>query len=694
MAYTYPVAPAHVPESATLPSAEFKREVVKVLSSILLFIGAYIVLVIAAVFLAIAAGYGGIMLIGVYTGAITIMLGLGMVGLGLMVIYFLLKFIFKTSKTDRSHLIEVKRKDQPVLFEFVERLTREVKAPFPKKIYLSADVNASVFYDSGFWSMFLPVRKNLQIGLGLVNAMNMSEFKAVLAHEFGHFSQRSMKLGSYVYNVNRVIYNMLFDNTGYQQALESWGSISNYFALFAGLTSGIVMGIQAILKQLYSIINKSYYSLSRQMEFHADAVAASVAGGNHLANALRRLEMANACQQDLFGFCNRLVNDNQKIANLFPYHVMVMQMAAQDLKIECKEGLPQIDRATVNRLANSRVTVKDQWASHPSTDERDDHLNRLNLITPANHESAWAIFENREQLQQQATNLVYSSVTFKSNPTILSDVEIKDRYAREVQKFEFPSLYNGFYDNRAVMELKEIPTTGSHRSVDAILTADVVQIPKHIQVINTDINILEAIQQPKSGVKTFDFDGKRCSVEEAPEIAATLKAELINLEERANQAERELIALAFKRADDRNLTAELQEKYKVAHITDQNFQKCATQYFDIMGILQPVFGQVSLEQAIAIDNQLKLNEKKVKEEMNAILQNPKLLDWCTQQEADKIKTYVSEKLTYFAETRGFDNDAIALFQDAQRIFYQALSKRMFQARKALLDWQAENCLAG
>jgi Zn-dependent protease with chaperone function len=37
--------------------------------------------------------------------------------------------------------------------------------------------------------MFLPIKKNLQIGLGLVNSLNVSEFKAVMAHEFGHFTQ-------------------------------------------------------------------------------------------------------------------------------------------------------------------------------------------------------------------------------------------------------------------------------------------------------------------------------------------------------------------------------------------------------------------------------------------------------------------------------------------------------------------------
>jgi len=162
-----------------------------------------------------------------------------------------------------NRLVEVKKMEQPELFAFIKRLTREIGAPFPKKIYFSPDVNASVFYNSSFWSMFLPVRKNLQIGLGLVNAVSVSELKAVLAHEFGHFSQRSMKLGSYVYNMNQVIYNMLYDNDGYGKALDQWSNLSGYFHFFASLTVGIVKGVQFILQKMYGLINENYMSLSR-----------------------------------------------------------------------------------------------------------------------------------------------------------------------------------------------------------------------------------------------------------------------------------------------------------------------------------------------------------------------------------------------------------------------------------------------
>lgn len=125
---------------------------------------------------------------------------------------FLVKFIFAVSQDVNSDRVEITEAEQPRLFAFIRRLAGETQVPFPKKIFLSSNVNACVFYNSSFRSMFLPIRKNLEIGLGLVNSVNLSELKAVIAHEFGHFSQKSMKLGSFTYNVNRIVYNMLAES--------------------------------------------------------------------------------------------------------------------------------------------------------------------------------------------------------------------------------------------------------------------------------------------------------------------------------------------------------------------------------------------------------------------------------------------------------------------------------------------------
>lgn len=265
----YPISPSNVDNRKLLPSLPFKKQVSKVIVSIILFFVVYVLLLLAATVLAVSCFYFGITIIIAVPKFLTLVLGFGLIAVGISLLFFLIKFIFSVSKNENAARALVTEEEQPDLFAFIRKVTEETKTPFPKKIYLSDAVNASVFYNSSFWSMILPVKKNLEIGLGLVNSINISEFKAVMAHEFGHFSQRSMKLGSFTYNVNRVIYNMLYENTSYTKFLQTWGSLHGLLSLFAGITAKVAQGIQWILKQMYQVINKNYLGLSREMEFHA-----------------------------------------------------------------------------------------------------------------------------------------------------------------------------------------------------------------------------------------------------------------------------------------------------------------------------------------------------------------------------------------------------------------------------------------
>ena len=186
-------------------SAEFKSQATKAIVAICIFVFTYLTILLLAVGFTILCIMGGIYIIAAKPMILTIALGIGLASLGVLVLIFLLKFIFKSHTVDRSHLIEINEQQEPKLFSMIQEIVKEVGTSFPKKVYLSADVNASVFYDSSFWSMFLPVKKNLQIGLGLVNTITKEELKAILSHEFGHFSQRTMKVGSFVYNLNQII---------------------------------------------------------------------------------------------------------------------------------------------------------------------------------------------------------------------------------------------------------------------------------------------------------------------------------------------------------------------------------------------------------------------------------------------------------------------------------------------------------
>ena len=100
---------------------------------------------------------------------------------------FMIKPLFNWADSSENSR-PLHREDEPLLFDFVDRLCEAVHAPKPKSIVLDTDVNASAGFREGIFSMF---SNDLQlvIGLPLVAGLNLRQFSGVLAHEFGHFAQ-------------------------------------------------------------------------------------------------------------------------------------------------------------------------------------------------------------------------------------------------------------------------------------------------------------------------------------------------------------------------------------------------------------------------------------------------------------------------------------------------------------------------
>ncbi|TAE85235.1 MAG: hypothetical protein EAY81_06655, partial [Bacteroidetes bacterium] len=440
---TYPTSPEIANTDFLKPGKAFRITALKVLFAIIFFIIAYLAMIAVAGLFGLLCWYGGLAIISLRISYLSLLLGIGLWVVALMIIFFLIKFLFSSKKTDRSGMIEVTKETEPELFNFIKVLTYETGTPFPKKIFLSPDVNASVSYDSSFWSMFLPVRKNLTIGLGLVNAVNISEFKAIMAHEFGHFSQRSMKLGSYIYNVNQIIYNMLYDNDGYAKLLDKWAETHDIFYFMAKITLFFVKAIQHFLQIIYSFINKMYASLSLQMEFHADAVAASVTGGNHLVTSLYRLEAADMCYNRLISYYNAWIGEGLKPDNTYKHHEIVMQHFSEEFNMPIENNLLQVTQHGLNIFNSSNLNIKNQWASHPSTLEREEALNKLQLYTTPVHQSPWILFSQPEQLQKQMTEVLFSSVTYEKQPEIFNEHQFKKKYYDAAYKYKLDPMYKG-----------------------------------------------------------------------------------------------------------------------------------------------------------------------------------------------------------------------------------------------------------
>lgn len=197
-------------------SSAYRSKLVSAIVSVSVFFLIYLILILTSLSMVFLLGYGAIQLLSIKFNYLTILGAAGLFSVGVFVFIFLVKFIFRRNNYNTRHLIEVTRTHQPELFAIIDEIVMETKVQAPKKVFLYPDVNASVSYNSVFWSMFLPIKKNLTIGLWLINSTSIGELKTILAHEFGHFSQRSMKVGGYVNQAEKIIFETVYNNKDYE----------------------------------------------------------------------------------------------------------------------------------------------------------------------------------------------------------------------------------------------------------------------------------------------------------------------------------------------------------------------------------------------------------------------------------------------------------------------------------------------
>lgn len=686
----YPLTPENVDQRILDPSASFKREAIKMLGGILFFIFVYLVLVAAAFGLAALCAIGGIGLVVLKPTFITLMLGLGLAGLGVMVVFFLVKFLFKKHKVDRSGLIEIKQHEQPRLFQFVASLAEETQTPLPKKIFLSPDVNASVFYDSTFWSMFFPVRKNLQIGLGLVNAVNLSELKAIIAHEFGHFSQRSMKLGSYIYNMNQIIFNLLYDNENYERALEGWANASGYFAFFAALTIRIVRSIQWILQQVYAIVNKQYMSLSRQMEFHADTVSASVSGANHLITSLRRLEVADITYNNVFEFYRDNFKESLKPVNIYPQHKEIMKVFATIHGLPLQQGLPQINADSFKRFNQSRITIRDQWASHPSTEDREAHLQSLNIEVPPTVDSAWTIFDHQEELQKRVTENAFEGVQFDGTVKLTDEFSFRELYQKHIERYQLPAVYRGFFDNRLInkCDLKGIETQLAHGiKLDTLLSEEVLALPYRKNGVVNDIEMLTAITDGRLLIKNFDFEGQKYKSNDAATLLSQLQHELSVIETSLSAADQKIIAWFLKACDEAD-REQLRSQYNGLFVLTAQTENDLVVHGQMLHCLAPLYQTMSFEQIDQAVARLKDKEVVFKKQLERVLNDVSYATFIDEEQRKTASEYLSRDWQYFiAQT--YAQDCLDRLNASLYVYFNALNERLLEAKARLLKQQLE-----
>lgn len=264
--------------------------------------------------------------------------------LGILLV-FLLKPLF--SKYESARMLEITRRDAPGLFALIGVLAKRIGVPRPRQVFVNIDANAMVMPAGGLRSL---ARGELQlcVGLPLIAGMSGRQVAGVLAHEFGHFTQRLAMFCSYIVNsINAWLANRAYE----RDSLELWvqrklnGSMPVAVAVLLWLAQGMIRVVRQVFAGLLKFNVRMTRYMSRQMEYDADRYESRIGGSETFRDASIELRaMAYACGKahDI----NRDALEEGRLLEDFPAAALTLRQRFTDADRGFLEKDLQRERAT------------------------------------------------------------------------------------------------------------------------------------------------------------------------------------------------------------------------------------------------------------------------------------------------------------------------------------------------------------
>lgn len=439
--FLYPKSPTGIPQDLTKAKASYQRQAMLAMLGLITFMSVY---------LALAVCFGLI----TYNTAHQ-MIGQELDLMSLLIVFcsglltiFMVKSLLVVKKPGNPGGVEVSADDEPELFAFLHQLSDEIGAPRPHRVFITPEVNAAVFYDLSLFNLFFPSKKNLIIGLGLVNVLNLGELKAVLAHEFGHFAQGSMVVGRWVYIAQQIIGHMVATRDWLDKVVRFISKIDLRIAWLGWLLGLIIWSIRSLMDTLFSLVVMAERALSREMEFNADLVAVSVTGSDALINALHKLQAADSAWQTALNVASSEARNGKLLRDLFAAQKAAIAEVGRVLDDKHYGATPEkpehVDAAKHRIFTESMANPPQMWSTHPLNSDREENAKARYFPAEIDSRDAWLIFSDSERMREAVSSGFYrleedTEVAYES-PT---DAVAK-RFAHDI----YDPKYRGTYLSR------------------------------------------------------------------------------------------------------------------------------------------------------------------------------------------------------------------------------------------------------
>lgn len=387
-----------------------------------------------------------------------------------------------------------------------------VGARYPENVYIIHDANASVQFVSITKSLFFSKRKDLNIGLLLIKYLNKKELKGVLAHEFGHFTQSTMTINSWVFVSNVLLERSLMNREKDKNVVAKMSGLGGIYGLLNALVMGYIQIVEKQFARQYESVNISYLKLSKEMEYHADLYEVNVTDVSTFIDSSVKIEYINIYFQYLTQMYQHTVNDDDLNIEVYKDLDLYIQHKQGDyFEYQIGGGFVVNQQKYLDHY-NEQIVFEHPASTHPHSLLRMQHVKKhKGDLMSEETDVSYLMLRNTKKYEQFFLKALFNEkVTHNELP------EEKQREKFEARYHKYKSLidHNKYedilfgYQQEAVEFVKYADIDVSGITYADIFNAEIETLFEKHRLAENNKQALEYITSPESTIKQFVFREK------------------------------------------------------------------------------------------------------------------------------------------------------------------------------------------
>lgn len=340
----------------------------------------YFYLSVPILLLSVIAAVAGVFYIFLLIGTIPIKLAIIVLVAGLGVLYAVVRSVFARYKPSDPGP-ELTYTDAPYLWRTLEDTARQLDTRPVQKVFVTPGLEIGVFERGGLLDRLRGKGERCMVlGLGALAEMDQGQFRAILAHEYGHFSNADTAGGGLARQVGLTIQTMAMGlaasgaNTWINPV---WLFINGYYRIFLRITQGA----------------------SRLQEILADRYAAANFGVDNFRSGLEYISRRT------FLFDLQMNRE-------------IMDARSEHRPLNNLYTLPPVEPNADQQQALQKVLTQKSspYDSHPSLSERLEYVQNVrdSGYTRADSRRAWDLLADAPALQQKMTSAIQQALVDNS----------------------------------------------------------------------------------------------------------------------------------------------------------------------------------------------------------------------------------------------------------------------------------------